>query len=79
MGNVDQCVQLRPNGDLLHVEHDVDLAIQDLEERAAILRDLIEQEEIMCEEYRRLSEDTRGHLLGARDQVASFWMKFMEA
>ena len=57
---------------LLHTGHDLDLAIQDLEERAVRLRDLIEQEEIMSEEYRRMAEESRGHLLGARDQVAVF-------
>ena len=43
-----------------------------MEERAVRLRDLIEQEEIMSEEYRLLAEESRGHLLGARDQVAVF-------
>ena len=56
----------------LHVNQDLELAIQDMEDRASRLRDLIEQEEIMSEEYRRMSEESREHLLGARDQVASF-------
>ena len=55
-----------------HVNQDLELAIQDMEDRASRLRDLIEQEEIMSEEYRRMSEESREHLLGARDQVASF-------
>ena len=64
---------------LLHTGHDLDLAIQDMEERAVRLRDLIEQEEIMSEEYRRLAEESRGHLLGARDQVAVSWTMYMPA
>ena len=56
----------------LHVGHDLELAIQDMEDRASRLRDLIEQEEIMSEEYRRMSEESREHLLSARDQVAQF-------
>ena len=54
------------------MNQDLELAIQDMEDRASRLRDLIEQEEIMSEEYRRMSEESREHLLGARDQVASF-------
>ena len=44
---------------LLHTGHDLDLAIQDMEERAVRLRDLIEQEEIMSEEYRRMARGVK--------------------
>ncbi|CAE7274707.1 unnamed protein product, partial [Symbiodinium sp. CCMP2456] len=51
---------------------DVELAIGDLEDRAARLRDLLEEEEIMCEEYRRVGQITRENLVDARSQVCDF-------
>ena len=57
---------------LSYVAEDVELAIGDLEDRAARLRDLLEEEEIMCEEYRRLGQSTRDTLGDAREQVCEF-------
>ena len=52
--------------------HDVELAIGDLEDRASRLRDLLEEEEIMSEEYRRLGQTSREALSDVRDQVSEF-------
>ena len=57
---------------LLHVRQDLDVVLQDLEERAARLRDLLEEEEILSEEYRRVGDEARGHLRDARDQVSQY-------
>ena len=46
------------SGTLDYVNHDLDLAIQDMEERAARLRDLLEEEEIMAEQ---------AHIMVSRD------------
>ena len=51
---------------------DIEIAIGDLEDRAARLRDLLEEEEILCEEYRRLGKETREGLVDVRDQVSGF-------
>ena len=55
-----------------YLPHDLELAIGDMEDRAARLRDLLEEEEILAEEYRRLGDETREHVADARDQVCEF-------
>ena len=60
---------LRSGSHMLNLAHDVELAMGDLEDRASRLRDLFEEEEILCEEYRRLGQTTRQNLTDARDQV----------
>ncbi|CAE7456081.1 RE1 [Symbiodinium microadriaticum] len=60
------------SGSVLYLTEDIELLIGDLEDRAARLRDLLEEEEIMCEEYRRTSQATRGVLTDARDQICTF-------
>ncbi|CAE7746100.1 RE1 [Symbiodinium necroappetens] len=60
------------SGPVLYLTEDIELLIGDLEDRAARLRDLLEEEEIMCEEYRRTSQATRGVLTDARDQICAF-------
>ena len=62
----------RASEPLEHVRQDFDLVLQDLEDRAARLRDLLEEEEILSEEYRRVGEEARAHLSDARDQVAQY-------
>ena len=57
---------------LEHVRQDLGLVLQDLEERAARLRDLLEEEEILSEEYRRVGDEARRHLGDARDQVVQW-------
>ena len=57
---------------LIHVTHDLELAIGDLEDRAGRLRDLLEEEEIMSEEYRRMGQVSREALSDVRDQVSSY-------
>ncbi|CAE7227836.1 GIP [Symbiodinium sp. CCMP2456] len=57
---------------LSYLTKDVEVAIGDLEDRAARLRDLLEEEEIMCEEYRRVGQATRENLVDARSQVCDF-------
>ena len=57
---------------LLHVRQDLDVVLQDLEERAVRLRDLLEEEEILSEEYRRVGDEARAHLRDARDQVSQY-------
>ena len=59
----------QPSAPLEHVRQDLDLVLQDFEERAARLRDLLEEEEILSEEYRRVGDEARRHLGDARDQV----------
>ena len=51
---------------------DLDIAIQDLEDRAARLRDLLEEEEIMVGQSRRLGEAVREELGDARDYVVKY-------
>ena len=60
------------SGSVLYLTEDIELLIGDLEDRAARLRDLLEEEEIMCEEYRRTSQATRGVLTDVRDQICAF-------
>ncbi|CAE7892782.1 RE1, partial [Symbiodinium necroappetens] len=55
-------------GSLSYLTEDIELVIGDLED----IRDLLEEEEIMCEEYRRTSQATRGVLTDARDQICAF-------
>eukprot|EP00439_Symbiodinium_sp_Y106_P050041 s545_g6.t1 len=62
----------RRGNHMLNVVHDVELAIGDLEDRASRLRDLLEEEEILCEEYRRLGQATRENLSDTRNQVSEF-------
>ncbi|CAE7610958.1 Lgr4 [Symbiodinium sp. CCMP2592] len=57
---------------MLNLPHDMELAIGDLEDRACRLRDLLEEEEILSEEYRRLGQATRENLKDTRDQVCEF-------
>ena len=57
---------------LEHVRQDLDLVLQDLEDRAIRLRDLLEEEEILSEEYRRVGQEARRHLGDARDQVSRY-------
>ena len=72
-GSDDEPKERRAHKDsLLHVTHDVELAIGDLEDRASRLRDLLEEEEIMSEEYRRLGQTSREALSDVRDQVSEF-------
>ena len=56
---------------LLHVRQDLDVVLQDLEARAARLRDLLEEEEIL----RRAGDETRAHLRDAREQVSQYLEK----
>ena len=67
-----QLLRESQKSEALHVCHDLELAIaiQDLEDRAGRLRDLIEPEEIVTDECRRLSEESRRRLLGACDQLS---------
>ena len=44
---------------LSYLTKDVELATRDLKDRAVRLRDLLEEEEIICEDYRRLGQTTR--------------------
>ena len=62
----------RTSEHLEHVRQDLDLVLQDLEDRASRLRSLLEEEEIISEEYRRVGEEARGHLSDTRDQVAQY-------
>ncbi|CAE7232960.1 TY2B-DR3 [Symbiodinium microadriaticum] len=57
---------------LSYLTKDVEVAIGDLEDRAVRLRDLLEEEEIICEEYRRLGQTTREALGDVRQQVSEF-------
>ena len=58
--------------ELQEVQADMDLVIQDLEKRAERLRSLLEEEEILNEEYSRMAEGTRETLDDTSDQVAKF-------
>ena len=49
--------------------NDLDIAIQDMEERAGRLRDLLEEEEIMAEQANRLGRAVRDELGNTRDYV----------
>ncbi|CAE7595668.1 unnamed protein product [Symbiodinium sp. CCMP2456] len=55
-----------------YVNADLDAAIQDLEDRAARLRDLLEEEEIMAEQAARLGQTVRDELGDARDYVCKY-------
>ena len=52
----------QPSAPLEHVRQDLGLVLQDLEERAARPRDLLEEKEILSEEYRRVGDEARRHL-----------------
>ena len=69
-GSVSE-VQPRDGG-LDHVNADLDVAIGDLEDRAARLRDLLEEEEIMVEQASRLGQALRSELGDARDYVCKY-------
>ena len=56
----------------LHVSQDMDIAIQDLEEKAERLRNLLEEEEILMEQYSRIGSESREHLESTRNQVSEF-------
>ena len=60
------------DGGLDHVNADLDVAIGDLEDRAARLRDLLEEEEIMVEQANRLGQVLRSELGDARDYVCKY-------
>ncbi|CAE7488319.1 RE1, partial [Symbiodinium necroappetens] len=51
---------------------DLDLVIQDLEERAVRLRELLEEEEIMAEQATRLGQGVREELADTRDYVCKY-------
>ncbi|CAE7797862.1 RE1, partial [Symbiodinium necroappetens] len=51
---------------------DMDIAIQDLEEKAERLRSLLEEEEILVEQYSRVESESRGHLEDTRSQISEF-------
>ena len=57
---------------LPHVSQDMDIAIQDLEEKAERLRSLLEEEEILVEQYSRVESESRGHLEDTRSQISEF-------
>ncbi|CAE7828798.1 RE1 [Symbiodinium sp. CCMP2592] len=69
---------LRGGDHMTNLVHDVELAIGDLEDRAGRLRDLLEEEEILCEEYRRLGQATRENLNDTRNQVSEFLEQMYE-
>ncbi|OLP75490.1 Copia protein [Symbiodinium microadriaticum] len=58
--------------EFLHVVQDLDVAIQDMEQRAERLRLLLEEEEILAEQAGRMGQSIRDELGGARDQVCQF-------
>ena len=60
------------DGGLDHVNADLDVAIGDLEDRAARLRDLLEEEEILVEQASRLGQALRSELGDARDYVCKY-------
>ncbi|CAE7884617.1 RE1 [Symbiodinium sp. KB8] len=60
------------DGGLDHVNADLDVAIGDLEDRAARLRDLLEEEEIMVEQASRLGQALRSELGDTRDYVCKY-------
>ena len=49
--------------------NDLEIAIQDMEDRAQRLRDLLEEEEIMAEQAQRLGRTVRGELDDTREYV----------
>ena len=51
---------------------DLDVVIQDLEDRAVRLRDLLEEEEIMVEQTNRLGQAVRDELGDTRDYVCKY-------
>ncbi|CAE7296882.1 RE1 [Symbiodinium sp. KB8] len=54
------------------VTSDLDLAIQDMEDRAARLRDLLEEEEIMAEQANRLGQAVREEMDDTRKYVCKY-------
>ena len=52
--------------------NDLDIAIQDMEERTGRLRDLLEEEEIMAEQANRLGRAVRDELGNTRDYVCKY-------
>ena len=70
--DVKEGLRKKGQGDLDYVNHDLDLAIQDMEERAARLRDLLEEEEIMVEQAHRLGRNFREELGDAREYVCCY-------
>ena len=52
--------------------HDLEIAIQNLEDRAVRLRDLLEEEEIMAEQSKRLGDAAREELGDTRDYVVKY-------
>eukprot|EP00439_Symbiodinium_sp_Y106_P060167 s729_g8.t2 len=70
--DVKEGLRKKGQGDLDYVSHDLDLAIQDMEERAARLRDLLEEEEIMVEQAHRLGRNFREELGDAREYVCRY-------
>ena len=61
-----------PSEPLEHVRQDLDLVLRDLEDRVPRLRTLLEEEEILQEEYRRVGGETREHLQDACGQVSQY-------
>ena len=62
-------IELRP----LHgTNEDLDLVLKDLDERALRLRDLLEEEEVLAEEYQRMGQISRDALNDAREEVVKF-------
>ena len=61
-----------PSEPLEHVRQDLDLVLRDLEDRVSRLRTLLEEEEILQEEYRRVGGETREHLQDACGQVSQY-------
>ena len=58
--------------DLEVVNNDLDIAIQDMEDRAGRLRDLLEEEEVMVEQASRLGRTIREDLGDIRDYVCKY-------
>ena len=54
------------------INEDLEMVLKDLDERAARLRDLLGEEEILAEEYRRCGDITRETLSDARSEVSKF-------
>ena len=54
------------------VNNDLEIAIQDMEDRALRLRDLLEEEEIMAEQAQRLGRTVRDELNDTREYVCKY-------
>ena len=54
------------------INEDLEMVLKDLDERATRLRDLLEEEEILAEEYRRCGDVTRETLNDTRNAVSKF-------